>query len=139
MSHCTITAHEQTQYKVWYIQIVCDFLAYEVSFFTTYLNTEDKKLSYTEKMIQSSYTEWVKNLFSSPIRSTRRAIVVTPVVRVRVPVTLRQSFICKFFKSSYLNSHSSEAFIFGAAFIPWLLTPGLMPRGGAGGQKLEHL
>ena len=33
-------------------------------------------------------------IFSSPVRSTRRAIVVTPVVRVcvRVPVTLRVSF-----------------------------------------------
>ena len=50
---------------------------------------------------------------SSPVRSTRRAIAVTPVVRVcirgRVPVTLRQSFISKFSKSSYLNSHSSES------------------------------
>ena len=42
---------------------------------------------------------------------TRRAIAVTPVVRVhvRVPVTLRQSFICKFFKSLYLDSLSSES------------------------------
>ena len=46
---------------------------------------------------------------SSPVRSTRKAIAVTPVVRVRVPVTLRQSFTCKFFKSSYLDSHSSES------------------------------
>ena len=30
-------------------------------------------------------------------------------VRVRVPVTLRQSFMCKFFRSSYLDSHSSES------------------------------
>ena len=53
-------------------------------------------------------------LFSSPVRSTRRAIVVTPVVRVHVlvPVTLRQSFICKFFKSSYLHCHSSESIHF---------------------------
>ena len=41
---------------------------------------------------------------SSPARST-----VTPVVRVCVPVTLRQSFIFKFSKSSYLESHSSES------------------------------
>ena len=43
-------------------------------------------------------------VFSSP------AIAVTSVVRVRVcvPVTLRKSFICKFCKSSYLDSHSSE-------------------------------
>ena len=46
-------------------------------------------------------------LISSPVWSTRTAIVVTEVVRV--PVTLRQSFICKFFKSSYLDSHSSES------------------------------
>ena len=46
-------------------------------------------------------------IFSSPIQSTRRAIAVTPAVRVSV--TLRQSFICKFFKSSYLDSHSSES------------------------------
>ena len=48
--------------------------------------------------------------FSSPVRSTRRAIAVTPgCVRVCVPVTLRQSFIFKFSKSSYLDSHSSES------------------------------
>ena len=44
---------------------------------------------------------------SSPVRSTRRAIAVTPVVRV--PATLRPSFISKFSKSSYLDSHSSES------------------------------
>ena len=48
-------------------------------------------------------------LFSSPVRSTRRAIVVTLVVRVCVPITLRQNIICKFSKSSYLDSHSSES------------------------------
>ena len=48
-------------------------------------------------------------VISSPVRSTRRAIAVTLVVRVSVPVTLRQSFICKFFESSYLDSHSSES------------------------------
>ena len=50
-------------------------------------------------------------IFSSPVRSTRRAIAVTPVVRVhvRVPVTLRPSFISKFSESSYLDSHSSES------------------------------
>ena len=53
------------------------------------------------------------NIFSSPVRNTRRAIAVTLVVRVRVrihvPFTLRQSFIFKFSKSSYLDSHSSES------------------------------
>ena len=48
-------------------------------------------------------------LFSLPVRSTRRAIVVALVVRVRFPVTLRQSFICKFFKS--LDSHSESIHI----------------------------
>ena len=50
-----------------------------------------------------------RSVFSLPVWNTRRAIAVTPVVCVRVPVTLRQSFICKFFKSSYLDSHSSES------------------------------
>ena len=55
-------------------------------------------------------------IFSSPVRSTRRAIVVTPVVRV--PVTLRQSLIRKFFKSSYLDSHSSESIHIWTK-VPW--------------------
>ena len=50
-----------------------------------------------------------KNIFSLPVRSTRRAIAIIPVFRVRVLVTLRQSFIFKFSKSSYLDSHSSES------------------------------
>ena len=56
---------------------------------------------------------WARRSFLARlyVRSTRRAIVVTPVIRVliRIPVTLRQSFICKFFRSSYLDSHSSES------------------------------
>ena len=55
-------------------------------------------------------------LFSLPARSTRRPIV-TPVIRIRVPitlrihvpVTLRWSFIFKFLKSSFLENHSSES------------------------------
>ena len=48
-------------------------------------------------------------LFSLPVRSTRRAIVVALVVRGCFLVTLRQSFICKFFKS--LDSHSESIHI----------------------------
>ena len=53
--------------------------------------------------------------------------------------------LCKFYKSSYLNSHSSASIhiwtidTWGLAFIPWLLAPGLMPREGARGQNLGHL
>ena len=54
-----------------------------------------------------------KFLFSSPVPSTRRAIVVTPVVHVRIYVgisfTLHWSFICKIFNSWYLGNHSSES------------------------------
>ena len=66
------------------------------------------------ELIPSELCKW-QFFFSSPVRSTRRAIAVTPVVRVRVRgrgrvlVTLWQSFICKFFKSSYLDSYSSES------------------------------
>ena len=67
----------------------------------------------TESVLQTkNRSEPAKNRFSvALVRSTRRAIAVTPVVRVRirVPVTLRQSFIFKFSKSSYLDSHSSES------------------------------
>ena len=38
-------------------------------------------------------------------------------------------------KHSYLNHRYPG----GSAFIPWLLTPGSMPRGGARGQNLGHL
>ena len=50
-------------------------------------------------------------LFSLPVWSTGKAIVVTPVVRIRirVSITLQQSFICNFFTSSYLDSHPSES------------------------------
>ena len=62
-----------------------------------------------------------------------------PRPRSRHTASLRPSFILKFSKSSYLDSHSSESIHIGPAFIPWFLTPGLMPRGGARGQNLGHL
>ena len=46
------------------------------------------------------------HLISSPVRSTRRAIVVTPVVHVCVCVSRHTAL--KFFKCLYLNSHSSQ-------------------------------
>ena len=66
-------------------------------------------LVYFQMCVKALYHNLMSWLISSPVQSTRRAIVVTPVVRicVRVPITLQQSFIYKFFKSSYLDSHSS--------------------------------
>ena len=49
------------------------------------------------------------SVFSSPVRSTRRAIVVTPVVHVCVCVcSCSRHTALKFFKCLYLNSHSSQ-------------------------------
>ena len=86
-----------------------------------------------------------RTLISSPVWSTRRAIAVTPVVRVRVPVTLRQFYIQVFQKfisrQPLIRKHLylDHTYPGGPAFIPYLLTPGLMPRGGARGQNLGHL
>ena len=72
---------------------------------------------------------------------------VSSFVRTSVPfVELLQSFTFKQLewsishkplirKHSYLDHRYPE----GSAFIPWLLTPGSMPRGGARGQNLGHL
>ena len=121
----------------------------------------------------------IELVFNSPVPSTRRAVAVTSVVRV--PITLRQSFICKFFRKYYaycqiLSYKTMYIFVYvfllrneilfkssffqkfisqqplirkhsyldhrypeGPAFIPWLLIPGTMPRGGAKGQNLGHL
>ena len=81
-------------------------------------------------------------VFSWPVRSTRRAIVVSPVVcvcvrvRVRVPVTLRQSFkrqgFQKFISRQPLirkHSYLDQRYPRGPAFIPWVLTPETMPPG----------
>ena len=84
-------------------------------------------------------------VFRSPSRSTRRAIVVTPVVRVCVPVTvpviLRESL-----SNTYISTVS-----YHRAFISWTLVSGRVfwdskwthswfhARGGARGQNLGHL
>ena len=61
-------------------------------------------------------------------------------------VELLQSFTCKQLEWSIshqplIRKHSylDHRYPGGSAFIPWRLTPGSMPRGGARGQKLGHL
>ena len=68
-------------------------------------------------------------------------------VHTSVPfVELLQSFTLKhlqwsIFYQPLIRKHSylDHRYPGGSAFIPWLLTPGSMPRGGARGQKLGHL
>ena len=74
-------------------------------------------------------------------------LYVCSFVRDSVPfVELLQSFTLKFLKwdisrqplirkRSYLDHRYPR----GSAYIPWLLTPGSMPQGGARGQKLGNL
>ena len=59
---------------------------------------------------------------------------------------LQQSFACKFLKwgishEPLIRKHSylDHRYPGGSAFIPWLLTPGSLPQGGARGQNLGHL
>ena len=69
-------------------------------------------------MIQQ--TEFLVFIFSSSVRNTRTAIVVTPVVCVRVCICVPPfcHTVLKFFKCLYLNSHLPQTtFIFGT----WLL------------------
>ena len=61
-------------------------------------------------------------------------------------VELLQSFMCKQLEWSIspqplIRKHSYLDYRYpgGSAFIPWLLTQGSMPRGGARGQNLGHL
>ena len=95
------------------------------------------------------------NIYTPSIYAKGYIVCVFPFVRsyVRSPVRnflpfveLLQSFTLKQFewsishqplirKHSYLDHRYSG----GSVFIPWLLTPGSMPRGGAIGQNLGHL
>ena len=78
----------------------------------------------------------IYRIFSFPIRSTRRAIVVTQVVHVRIPVTALKFYIQVFQKFIYrqplIRKHSylDHSYPGGSAFIPWLLTPGSLPQVG---------
>ena len=58
-------------------------------------------------------TRKILSIFSSPVRSTRRAIVVTPVATFAFAFAFAFAFpfpshCVKFFKCLYLNSHSSQ-------------------------------
>ena len=71
----------------------------------------------------------LESLSTSPVK----AVVVIPVVRVRV--TLRLSIICIFPRSSYIGNYSSEShsnlehrYHGRSAFIPWLLNQRPMAR-----------
>ena len=99
--------------------------------------TPAERLSLTLRYLAFFCICWHFCFFSSPVRSTRRAIAVTPIVRIRVricvciPVTLRPSFILKFISQQPLirkHSYLDYRYPGGPAFIPWFLTPGLMPR-----------
>ena len=59
---------------------------------------------------------------------------------------LLQSFTLKFLKwgishQPLIRKHSylDHRYPWGSAFIPWFLTPGSMPQGGARGQNLGHI
>ena len=84
---------------------------------------------------------FIPRLFSSPVQSTRRAICPHPRSRhtaTKFYFQVFQKFISRqplIRKLSYLDHRYPG----GPAFIPYLLTPGLMPRGGARGQNLGHL
>ena len=47
--------------------------------------------------------------FLARLHEVQRAIIVTMVVRVPIPVPLRSPFICKFFMSLYLDNLLSES------------------------------
>ena len=87
--------------------------------------------------VVDEFENWPDEVICSPIGSTRRTIVVNPVVCVPVPVTLSNAYI------STVIYHG--AFIFGLGYlggsseIPKEHTPGFMPWGGTWGQNLEHL
>ena len=76
--------------------------------------------------------------FLARLHEVHRAIAVTPVVHVPVPV--RVTLALKFSRSPYIDNHSSERIHtwtidtpVGLAFIPWHRAPGSRPGGGAGG------
>ena len=74
-------------------------------------------------------------------------LFVFPFMGDSVPfVELLWSFMLKFLKwgishQPLIRKHSylDHRYPGGSALIPWLLTPGPMPRGGARGQNLGHL
>ena len=56
------------------------------------------------------------------LHEVHRAIAVTPVVHVPIPVRVRVTLALKFSRSPYLDNHSSES-----------IHTGSMPGGGGGG------
>ena len=79
--------------------------------------------------------------FLARLHEVHRAIAVTPVVHVPVPVRVcvrvpvRVTLALKFSRSPYLDKHSylDHRYPVGLAFIPWHRAPGSRPGGGAGG------
>ena len=98
--------------------------------------------NYTPGIYAEGYIVFVFPFVRSYVRSFIRSFV-----RTSVPfMELLQSFTLKQLEWSIsqqplIKKHSylDHRYPGGSAFIPWLLTPGSMPRGGARGQKLGHL
>ena len=99
-------------------------------------------LYYTPSIYAKGYIVFVFPFVCSSVR-----IFVRLFVRNFVPfVELLQTFTLKQLKWSIshqplIRKHSylDHRFPGGSAFIPWLLTPGSIPRGGARDQNLGHL